>query len=206
LSRSLQPPQILQIHRDRLKPGSDAAYGGLEQEIARMCLSLGCPHPYLAVESQSGPKEVWYFNGYRSLEERQQVVDAYAHNAPLIAGLGQYGALTAPLTVDQINVFATYRPEISLGEAWTLGERRYLVALVTTVTRDVSGTVFDSADGTRFVFAGANTREEAESLAPGVGPEAQVFAVRPGWSMPDPHWIAADPAFWHQAAQPNGVM
>ena len=53
-----QPPQILQIHREALKPGSEAVYQDIEEDTARLQAKLGCPHPYLAIESLTGSKEV----------------------------------------------------------------------------------------------------------------------------------------------------
>jgi hypothetical protein len=58
------PPPILQIAREPLKPGREAAYRNVEEDTARQSAKLGCPHPYLGVESLSGPKEIWWFNGY----------------------------------------------------------------------------------------------------------------------------------------------
>lgn len=63
IAAQAQPPQILQIHREALKPGTDAAYREIEEDTARICRELKCPHPYLAIESLTGPHEVWYFNG-----------------------------------------------------------------------------------------------------------------------------------------------
>ncbi len=57
------PPQILQIHREGLKPGSEVAYREVEENAARICAELRGPHPYLAIESLTGSKEVWFFNG-----------------------------------------------------------------------------------------------------------------------------------------------
>ena len=68
--------------------------------------------------------------------------------------------------------------------------------MVIAVTRDkpaTDGTVFETADGTRFVMRAARTADEAESKT---RDGAQIFAVRPYWSMPAKEWIAADPEFW----------
>jgi len=82
-----QPPQILQIYRDFLKPGSHAAYADVEQDIARACTELGFPHPYMAIEALTEPEDVWYFNGWESMAELKQVADAYAKNPRLVAAL-----------------------------------------------------------------------------------------------------------------------
>lgn len=54
-----RPPQSLQIVRESLKKGGEAAYKKIEQDAARICADLKCPNSHLAVESLTGPKEVW---------------------------------------------------------------------------------------------------------------------------------------------------
>ena len=92
-----RPPQILQIYRDLLKPGSHAAYGEIEQDIARLSAELRFPHPYLAIEPLTGPEEVWFFNGWESAAEQKQVADDYAKNSPLVAALETNGKRKAKI-------------------------------------------------------------------------------------------------------------
>lgn len=55
-----QPPKILQVFREPLKPHVEAEYDRIESDTARTCAKLRCPHPYLGIESLTGPKEVWW--------------------------------------------------------------------------------------------------------------------------------------------------
>jgi hypothetical protein len=189
----------LQIYRDRLPPGTDAIYRQIEEDAARICAELGGPHPYLAIESLTGSKEVWFLNGYSSPAEIKQVSDAYVKNAPLMAALNEIIKRKAPLNLEPIEVFADYQPELSRGEAWSLGQGRFLVVTVTRSNKPTEGTVFAAKDGTRYVVLSAQTRDEADAKAAAAGPEANVFAVRPSWSLPAKEWIPADPAFWRPA-------
>ena len=95
-----------------------------------------------------------------------------------------------------VEVFARYRQELSRGALWSLGLGRFLVITVTKVERQIDGTVFEAADGTKFVMFPAKTRREADAKAAAVAFEARVFAVRPYWSKPAAEWIVADPDFW----------
>jgi hypothetical protein len=45
IATSAQPPPLLQIVREPLKPGTEAAFNAIEEERARMSAALGCPHP-----------------------------------------------------------------------------------------------------------------------------------------------------------------
>jgi hypothetical protein len=198
-----EPPRILQIHREPLRPGCEAAYGELEADTARICAELGCPHPYLGIEALTGPKEVWFFNGYGSLAEQKQVVDAYARNTTLIAALEKNSRRKAPLTAEPVGLFANYRQDLSGGTPWSLGQGRFLVITVTKSNRQIEGTVFEASDGTRFIMKPAQTREEADAAAALAGPESNIFAIRPAWSFPAKVWIAADSEFWQPSSPPK---
>ncbi len=190
------PPHILQIHRERVKRGCEAEYETIEGETGRLCIELGCPHPFLGIVSLAGPTEVWFFNGYDSLAEQRQVVDDYVRNTALFDALTKQSQQKARLTETPVEVVATYRADASRGEPWSLGQGRFLVITVTKDTSDVAGTVFEAPDGTRFVFRAAQSRSEADDIAWSAGPESVVCGVRPNWSFPAPEWVARDPAFW----------
>ena len=55
-----RPPQILEVSRDYLKPDAIAANRKLERRAEDLCRTLGFTHPYLTIESVSGPAEMWY--------------------------------------------------------------------------------------------------------------------------------------------------
>jgi len=179
-----------------LKPGSEAAYQAIEEDTARISAALGCPHPYLAAESLTGSKEVWWFNGYGSAAERTRVYDAYAKNTPLVAALQRNSKRKATLTLEPIEVLAHYRPDLSVGIPWITGHGRFLVIAVTRSSRRMTGTVFETADGTRVIVTPAQTRQEADAAKALAGPESNVFGVRPSWSFPAKEWIATDSLFW----------
>jgi hypothetical protein len=197
ITASAQPPPLLQIVREPLKPGTEAALNAIEEERARMSAALGCPHPYLGAETVTGPKEVWWFNGYQSSTERQQVYDAYAKNDLLMAAFQKSAKPKANLTLKPIEVFASYRADRSEGTPWTLGDGRYLVITRIGRTAQLVGTVFEGTDGTSFVVRSAGTREQAMQAS--AGQDTTVLAVRPSWSFPAAEWIAADPEFWRAA-------
>jgi hypothetical protein len=190
------PPGILQVYREPLRPGGEAAYAAIEEETARFSAALGCPHPYLGAESLTGPKEVWWFNGYMSPAEQSQVYDDYARNTRLIAALKQSSEKKASWTLAPIEVFANYRPDLSVGAPWLLGHGRFLVITLTTSSLVTAGSVFEAPDALRIIVTSARTREEADAAKALAGPESNIFGVRPSWSFPAKEWIAADRVFW----------
>jgi hypothetical protein len=204
IAAAAQPPRLLQIYREPLKPGSEAAYHAIEADTARIAATLGCPHPYLGAESLTGSKEVWWFNGYESPAEQKQVYDDYAKNTRLMAALQRNSHRKASLTLAPIEALASYRQDLSIGTPWLLGRGRFLVITVTQSDRRISGTVFVAPDGARFIVASAQTRPEADAARGLAGSESNILAVRPSWSFPAKEWIAADSAFWQPASPSMG--
>src|SRR5437660_12853369 len=92
------PTPILFIAREPLVAGRENAYREIEEETARLSARLGCPHPYLAMESLTGPKEIWWFTGFDSPEDQRQVGEAYQKNAPFSAALQKNRDRKSPVT------------------------------------------------------------------------------------------------------------
>ena len=216
MSAQQHPPQILEIHRDFLKPGSEAEFRQVEEDAARICRELKCPHPYVALETLAGPREVWWLNGYESEAEVKQVAAAYTANTPLMAALKRILERKKDLILEPVEVFTHYRADLSSGAAWSVSPGRFVVITRTTSGRKIDGTVFvtaesplsnssapfkvkgDSSDRVRFIVTAAGTRGEADAKAARAGAETHLFAVRPYWSMPAKEWVAADPEFWRE--------
>lgn len=193
------PPALLQIVREPLTPDSDTAFSEIEESRARLAATLGCPHPYLGAESLTGSKEAWWFNGYRSPIEQKRVYGAYEKNTALMSAWQQSTKRKADLTLRPVELLARYRPDLSAGTPWLLGRGRYLLVTITRSTARLTGTVFESSDGTRLVIAPSETREDADAAKAAAGPEATILAVRPSWSFPAAEWVAADPLFWRSS-------
>jgi hypothetical protein len=191
-----EPPQILEIYRDFVKPGSETAYVGIEKDAARICAEMMCPHPYMGIESLTGPKEVWFFNGYSSAAELEQTRDGYKKKPALLAALDEIGKRKVGLIAEPSEVFPNYRRKVSSGTPWAMEQGRYLVITVTQRNVRPNGTVFETEQGIRFVIAPARTRDEADAKRAAAGSDANIFAIRPYFSMPAAEWVAADPEFW----------
>jgi hypothetical protein len=190
------PPKILEIYRDSVKAGSEMAFRAVEEDAARICADLKYPHSHLAIESLSGPKEVWWLNGYESAAEKEQVAIDYARNPALVAALERIGERRKALIGTPVDIFADYDGDSSHGASWDVAGARFFVVTVTRQNLAAGGSVFVVPDGTRYILRPVRTRQQADALAARAGPDTAVFAVRPYWGMPAREWIAADPEFW----------
>lgn len=191
-----KPPLFLLIVRERLRPGMEEAYDENELELAATCAALKCPHPYLALASVAGPKEVWWLNAFASREERDQLEAAYARNKPLMAKLIELGTRKEGYREVLSTTLTEYRSDLSSGVVLQLAGARFLVMTITHDEREIGGAVFESSERERFVVTAANTRAAAEQLVVRAGPGSMILAVQPQWSFPAEAWIAADPDFW----------
>ena len=191
-----QPPQILEVAREYLKPDAVQAVHQIEVDAAQICIRLNFPHRYLVIESLTGPKEFWYLNAFNSQAELDEIGREYEGNKALTSALATNLKRKAPyLAAESTNVFLNYVPELGGGTPWVMGHGRFLVTAWTKGPAGAGGTVFDGPDGNRLVIRAARTRAEAETLA-AAGAGTYVFAVHPELGWPDEEWVRADPQFW----------
>jgi len=196
LSQS-HPPQILEVARERLKPGSVHEIHKIEVDAARICISLEFPHRYLVLESLTGLKEYWYLNAFGSQPELDELRRQYSRNKSLTSALAKNLKRKAPyLAAESTDLFLHYRPELSGGTPWVMGEGRFLVITSTKGSAGSGGTVFEGFDGIRLAIRAARTRAQAESMAAAAGEDTHVFAIHPELGWADEEWAAADPEFW----------
>ena len=188
--------KIMQIYRDSLKRGSEAAFKTVERDAARICADLGCPNVHLAMESLTGPTEVWWLTPYASAADQRRVADGYRDNPRLMAALDGIARRKANLVGTAVDVIANYREDLSRGTRWNATGARFFVVTVTKRDPQTEGAVFEAADRTRFIFRAVAARRQAEVIAAAAGSAATAFAVRPYWGMPAREWITADPGFW----------
>jgi hypothetical protein len=192
-------PAIIYVSRDFIKPGNEAAYRPIEQDGRAICIKLRCPHPYLGLESLSVPHEALFLNLLVSDAELHAVGAGYDANPKLLAALDTIKQRKAGLVGTAQEFVAHVRPDLSVAATWHMGCARFFVIAFTGPDMKIAGSVFDSDNGLRMTVRQECARDRADAAAHVMGPAARLFAVRQYWSMPDPTWRAADPAFWNAA-------
>ena len=184
--------QLLQVVREPIKPGNEAAYELVEDETARACVELDCPHPHLALETLAGPKEIWWFNFFKSETERLRVTDDYLRNQRLMKVLIRNNERKAKLTEKPIDMILRHRP--GRGAPFEVAGTRFVVVTITAGAAPTEGESFEAPDGSCIALQAAKTRGEAERLA-AASPGSTVLAVRPSWGLPAKAWLDADREF-----------
>jgi hypothetical protein len=194
-----ETPLFLLLVREWLRPGCEEAYDKNEVQLAAACARLKCPHPYLALASVAGPKEVWWLNAFASQEERDGLEAAYARNEPLMAEMRPLSKRKEDFREAFTSTMTSYRRALSGDSVLGLAGARFLVIDTIRDTVGAAGAVFEASDGQRFVIASANTNARAGNLAAQFGPGAKILAVQPQWSFPAEAWSRADPVFWQSS-------
>jgi len=202
------PANILQIVREPLKAGREHDYAAVEDDIARTCVELGCPHIHLAMEPLTGPREVWWLGTFESEDDVERIGKAFVENCPLMDALERHSKRKAAFTEKATDQYTKYRRDLSRGAGWSLKGARFVVVTMTRGDLDIDagevrlkpdttyGCVFEARDGTCYIMRPAPTRDEADAEAARANQGARVFAIRPGWGLPAQEWIDADPQFW----------
>jgi len=192
MTAQADPPQLLQVVREPINAGNEAAYAEIETEIAAACVALNCPHPHLALETLVGQKEIWWFNFFESEEQRLQVTRDYEGNLPLMEMLTRTSERKSRYIAQTTNKLARYRPDLGRG-VWDLLGGRYAVVTFGDPVIDAGGAVFEQSDGTHFAIRFFGTLEEAKRVA---NSDATLLGIRPIWGLPAREWIDADRDFW----------
>jgi hypothetical protein len=196
------PPPILQITIERIRPGGEAEYGRIEERLKDVCVRMGCPNAYLALETVSTPKEVWWLVMYESHADVERVAAAYAANEPLLKEMTALNALKKDIVDPPIGHMTARCGNES--PQWQVGGEPFAViatgadaAGADAGRADAAGSaVFESDSGARFSIVSAATRAAADAAAARLGARARVFATRPEWSKPDEAWVARNPRLW----------
>jgi hypothetical protein len=186
-------PPILQITIEPIRPGKEAEYGSIEEDLATLCARLGCPNRYLALLSVDAPREVWWLVAYESQAEVERVAAGYANNQPLLDAMSVLTAKKDGLAEAPTERWTKHRADLSDAAPWQIGATRFVV-IATSAAR--GGAIFETADEQRFAIAGAETGAAATEAAARLGPSARTFEVRPTWSQPAEEWTMANPDLW----------
>jgi hypothetical protein len=131
-AQSASSPALLQIYRDPVKPSKMAEYSRVEGEAAQAC-ARASTWPYLAIQSMTGPQEVWFISGFDSYAAMERSAEPFARNAALSAELNRLLEAKANLVAEPRAVYAHYRDDLS-GNAGLIQPRtRFLTVTVVTV-------------------------------------------------------------------------
>jgi hypothetical protein len=120
------PPKVLQIFREEVKPGKEAAHAKVEAGWPRAFASVKSPTHYLAMVSITGPSEALFVAGFDSLAAWEKDRQNNDKNAALTAQLDRLSEKDGELLSGGRSIVAIYREELSYRSAGiNIGQMRY---------------------------------------------------------------------------------
>lgn len=163
------PPTLLLIYREEVKPGKGAAHSANEQAWAAAFAKGQAPTQWLAMTTVSGPSEAWFlsaFDSYAAIQKNQDAVDA---SPALTADEEKYSAQDGELLNRTSSIIARYRPALSYQPNVAIPQMRYMQVDVVQVR---PGHGNDFAEAWRAVVAAHEKAKLSEHWA--------VYAVESG--------------------------
>lgn len=119
-----QPP-LLQIFRETIKPGMAAAHEANERGWPQAFARAGSKDYYLAMESLTGPLEVWYVAPFASYTAMGKAMDSWAADKSLAAEMARLSTADGPYLEDVNVVEAVAAPGLGHGNFPDLTKQRY---------------------------------------------------------------------------------
>jgi hypothetical protein len=131
VTAQMEPPAVLSIYREVVKPGKGAAHEKNESAWAGAFSKAGAPVHYIGMTSVTGPDEAWFLEGRQdiaSIEKQTQFVEG---NPMLEAEVGAIAAREGDIVSNSSHMLAVLRKDLSYGSGVDLPKMRYMS--VTTV-------------------------------------------------------------------------
>jgi hypothetical protein len=120
------PPALLLIYREEVKPGKGAAHGANEQAWAAAFAKGQAPMQWLGMTAVAGPSEAWFLSRYDSYAAIQKNQDAMQASAALTAEEDKFSAQDGELLNRTSTIIARYRPALSYQPKVAIPQMRYM--------------------------------------------------------------------------------
>lgn len=120
------PPNLLVIYREEVRPGKGAAHSVNEQAWAATFAKGQAPVHWLGMTTIAGPSEAWFIWGHESYAAFQKIEDAMEANAALTAEGDKYSEKDGELLSRTSTIVARYRPNLSHGSRVPIPQMRFM--------------------------------------------------------------------------------
>jgi hypothetical protein len=126
-------PNVLQIFREVVKPGRNAAHEKVEMGWPKAFQNSKNPSHYIGMVSITGPSEAWFVAGYPSYEAWEQETKAQQADASLTAATDRLSATDGELLESVRSITAHFRDDLSHRPPLNIGAYRYLNVITVRV-------------------------------------------------------------------------
>jgi len=112
-AQTSNPPQVLRIIRQTIKPGAAAEHEKIGANVVRGVARAKYPANFLALNSMSGLPETWILESHDSFASVEAAA-TFVENTPAVKWwVGQYEAQSGASVTEVRRMLAIYRPDLS---------------------------------------------------------------------------------------------
>jgi hypothetical protein len=120
------PPNLLVIYREEVRPGKAAAHTTNEQAWAAAFTKGQAPIHWLGMTTIAGPNEAWFLSPYDSYAAFQKVESAMEASAALTVEQDKYSSQETDLLDRTSAIIARYQPALSYQPKVSIPQMRYM--------------------------------------------------------------------------------
>ena len=120
------PPNLLAIYREEVRPGKGAAHTANEQAWAAAFTKGQAPIQWLAMTTLAGPSEAWFLSAYDSYAAFEKVEKAMEGSAALSAEQDKFSSQESDLLSRTSAIIARYQPAMSYQPKVSIAQMRYM--------------------------------------------------------------------------------
>jgi hypothetical protein len=119
------PPKVLQIFREEVKVGKNAAHVKLEKGFVAAMAKANWPTHYIALTTVTGPGEAWFLTAYPSFAAWEKDRSDTEKNAALTADLDRLTEKDGEFLSNARSLVAVHREDLSAGSPVDVAKMRY---------------------------------------------------------------------------------
>jgi hypothetical protein len=120
------PAPVLQIFREAIKEGRNAAHEKVEADYAAAYRKAGHPGRYVALSAMSGPSEVWFIVPMPSFAAGEEY-DKFSDKEPFKSAVAMLDARDGEVRSASRSTYAVYRPDLSYhADKFAPGKARFV--------------------------------------------------------------------------------
>ena len=124
-SAPTEPPKVLAIFREDIKPARSAAHEKVETGYVRASQKAKWPVYYIAMTAVYGGSDAWFLTGYDSFAALQKDHENAEKNTQFTADNERMDALDAEFRTGQRGIVCVLNEEMTLGGGFDVSQMRY---------------------------------------------------------------------------------
>ncbi len=126
-SASSEPPPIIQVFREEVKPGKGPLHAKSEASFVAAYRKANPKYYYLGTTSMSGPSAAWFLSAYSSMEDVEKANQFFDANQAAQTEMDRINLSDGDLLSGVRSTYLFYNKDLSYRPNFNIGEYKYLM-------------------------------------------------------------------------------